>query len=151
MDRGFLGTLAPWTADLVLLLEIVMACGLLIGARLARLRRFRQHGWCQSLVVLLNLVVIALTMIPSFRAYVLPKIPAKLGRAYYGLATMHAALGSVAEIVALYILLSAGTRVLPEGIRITRYKLWMRSVLVLWWLVLLAGIATYARWYVPRP
>jgi uncharacterized membrane protein YozB (DUF420 family) len=151
MHRGFLGTLAPWTADLVLLLQMAMALGLLIGARLARLRRFRQHAWCQSVVVLFNLAVIFLTMIPSFRVYVLPRIPAKLGRAYYGLATMHAALGSVAEIAALYILLSAGTSVLPERIRITRYKLWMRSVLVLWWLVLLAGIATYVRWYVPRP
>ena len=151
MHRGFLGTLAPWTADLVLLLQIAMGLGLLIGARLARLRRFRQHAWCQSLVVLFNLAVISLTMIPSFRAYVLPRIPAKLGRAYYGLAAMHAALGSIAEIAGLYILLSAGTNVLPEKIRITRYRVWMRGVLILWWLALVAGIATYVRWYVPRP
>jgi hypothetical protein len=151
VHRGFLGTLAPWTADLVLLLQIAMGLGLLIGARLARLRRFRQHAWCQSLVVLFNLAVISLTMIPSFRAYVLPRIPAKLGRAYYGLAAMHAALGSIAEIAGLYILLSAGTNVLPEKIRITRYRVWMRGVLILWWLALVAGIATYVRWYVPRP
>ena len=151
MHRGFLGTLAPWTADLVLLLQIAMGFGLLIGARLARLRQFRRHAWCQSVVVLLNLAVIALAMIPSFGVYVLPRIPAKLGRAYYGLATVHAALGSIAEIAGLYILLSAGTNVLPEKIRITRYRVWMRGVLILWWLALVAGIATYVRWYVPRP
>ena len=150
MKGGFLGTAAPGYADLVLLLEIAMGVGLLIGALLARLRRFRQHAWCQSVVVLLNLALIVLTMIPSFRVHVSPKIPIKLGRAYYALATAHAALGSVTEIAGLYILLAAGTTVLPEQFRITKYKAWMRSVLVLWWLVLLLGLATYARWYVPH-
>jgi uncharacterized membrane protein YozB (DUF420 family) len=147
---GFLGTAAPGYADLVLLLEIAMGVGLLIGALLARLRRFRQHAWCQSVVVLLNLALIVLTMIPSFRVNVSPKIPIKLSRAYYALATAHAAFGSVTEIAGLYILLAAGTSVLPEQFRITKYKAWMRSVLVLWWLVLLLGLATYARWYVPH-
>ena len=91
-----------------------------------------------------------MTMIPSFRGHVFPRIPAKLGRAYYALATAHAALGSITELAGLYILLAAGTTVLPEKLRITKYKLWMRSVLVLWWLVLLLGFATYARWYVPH-
>ena len=150
MKGGFLGTAAPGYADLVLLLEIAMGVGLLIGALLACLRRFRQHAWCQSVVVLLNLALIVLTMIPSFRVHVSPKIPIKLGRAYYALATAHAALGSVTEISGLYILLAAGTSVLPEQFRITKYKAWMRSVLVLWWLVLLLGLATYARWYVPH-
>jgi hypothetical protein len=54
------------------------------------------------------------------------------------------------EIAGLYILLAAGTSVLPEKFRITKYKLWMRTVLVLWWVVLLSGFATYARWYVPH-
>jgi hypothetical protein len=54
------------------------------------------------------------------------------------------------EIAGLYILLSAGTSVLPEQLRITKYRVWMGSVLVLWWVVLLLGIATYTRWYVPH-
>jgi uncharacterized membrane protein YozB (DUF420 family) len=124
-----------------------MGVGLLVGALLARQRRFRQHAWCQSMIVLLNLALIMLTMIPSFRVQVIPKIPLKLGKAYYALATAHAALGSIAEIVGLYILMAVGTRVLPERFRITNYKLWMRTVLVLWWVVLLLGLATYARWY----
>jgi uncharacterized membrane protein YozB (DUF420 family) len=149
MSEGFLGTAAPRAADLVLLLEIGMGVGLLIGARLARVGRFRQHSWCQSAIVLLNLAVIALMMIPSFRVHVFPRIPAKLGKAYYALATIHATLGSVTEIAGLYILLAAGTSLLPEKLRITRYNVWMRSVLVLWWIVLLVGFATYTRWYVP--
>jgi hypothetical protein len=150
LNGGFLGTAAPLGADLVLLLEIAVGVGLLIGALLARLRHFRAHAWCQSFLVLLNVVLIVLTMIPSFRAQVIPKIPRRLNRAYYALATMHATLGSVAEVAGLYILLAAGTSRLPQKFRITNYKLSMRTVLILWWLVLLLGLATYARWYVPQ-
>ena len=150
MIEAFFETAAPRAADFVLVLEIAMGVGLLVGARLARKGRFRQHAWCQSVIVLLNLAVVAVMMIPSFRVHVLPRVPAKLGKAYYGLATTHAAFGTVTELAGLYILLSAGTTVLPERLRITKYKAWMRSALVLWWVVLLLGIATYARWYVPH-
>jgi Ca2+/H+ antiporter len=57
-----------------LALEIAMGVALLAGARLARKRRFRQHAWCQSAIVLLNLAVFAVMMIPSFRVHVLPKM-----------------------------------------------------------------------------
>ncbi len=150
MIEAFLETAAPRGANVVLVLEIAMGVGLLVGARLARKGRFRQHAWCQSVIVLLNLVVVAVMMIPSFRVHVLPRVPAKLGKAYYALATTHGAFGTVTELAGLYILLSAGTSVLPERLRITKYKAWMRSVLVLWWVVLLLGIATYTRWYVPH-
>jgi hypothetical protein len=95
----------------MLLLEIAMGVGLLTGAWLARARRFRQHAWCQSVIVLLNLAVIGLMMIPSFRVHVFPRIPGRLGKAYYALATTHAGLGTFTELAALYILLSAGTQV----------------------------------------
>ena len=88
-------------------------------------------------------------MIPSFRARVAPKVPGKLSKTYYALATAHAAIGSIAEAGALYILLAVGTNVLPQAYRLTEYKLWMRGGLVLWWLALLLGLATYVRWYVP--
>jgi len=127
-----------------------MGVALLAGAWLARKRSFRKHAYCQSITVLLNFVVIAVMMVPSYRAHVFPRIPAKLGKAYYALATAHAAIGTVTEFAALYILLSAGTSVLPEKVRITKYKGWMRSVLAAWWLVLLLGIATYSRWYAPH-
>jgi len=89
-------------------------------------------------------------MIPSFRAQVSPRIRLKLGKPYYALATAHAALGTITEIAGLYILLAAGTSVLPEKCRMTNYALWMRTVLVLWWVVLLLGVATYTWWYVPH-
>jgi hypothetical protein len=127
-----------------------MGVGLLAGAFLARLKHFRQHAWCQSVIVLVNLLLIVLTMLPSFRVHVAPRIPWKLGRAYYALATAHAALGTFAEVGGLYILMAVGTRLLPPRLRIRKYKLWMRTVLVLWWAVLILGGATYARWYIPH-
>ena len=124
-----------------------MGVGLFVGALLARLGRFRWHAWCQSSVVLLNLVLIGLTMLPAFHRLILPKLPSKIGKPYYTLAVAHGGLGSVAELGGLYILLAAGTDFLPEKFRIKRYKFWMRSVLLVWWIVLLLGMATYTRWY----
>jgi uncharacterized membrane protein YozB (DUF420 family) len=149
-QAGFLGTNAPWTADVILLLELALGTGLIAGAMLARAGRYRLHAVCQSVIVLLNLGVIVLAMFPAFHRRVLPKLPGRLGRPYYAIAATHAALGGVAEIAGLYLLLAAGTKILPEKWRITRYRFWMRTVLVLWWIVLLLGLATYVRWYVPR-
>jgi uncharacterized membrane protein YozB (DUF420 family) len=147
--EGFLATAAPFHADLVLILELAMGLALLAGAVLARQRKFRTHAWCQSAVVVMNTALIALLMLPAFGHQVWPKVPLKLGKLYYALASVHAGLGAIVECAALYILLAAGTTLMPERLRLTRYKLWMRAVLVSWWLVILLGMATYARWYIP--
>ena len=57
-QAGFLGTNAPWTADAILLLELILGLGLIAGAILARAGRYRLHAVCQSVIVLLNLAVI---------------------------------------------------------------------------------------------
>lgn len=150
LREGFLGTAAPLYADLILFLETVMGLALIVGAVLARQRRFLLHAWCQSTVILLNSAIIGLLMLPSFVLHVSPRIPAKLAKPYYALATAHAVLGTIAEVGGLYILLAAGTTILPQRYRLTRYRLWMRGELVLWWLVLLLGMMTYARWYAPH-
>lgn len=150
MSEGFLGTAAPRSADAVFLLEIAMGVALLAGAWLARKRRFRQHAWCQSTIVLLNLLVVLMMMVPSFRDRVLPRIPAKLGKPFYAITTAHAILGTAAELLGLFILVSVGTSLVPQKLRIVNYKPWMRTAVALWWAVLLLGIATYVRWYVPR-
>jgi hypothetical protein len=85
------------------LLEVFIGIGLLVGAVLARKKRYRAHAWCQSAVVLLNGVLIAVAMIPSFRESVRPKVPEKLDRSFYALATAHATLGRLAEAGGLYL------------------------------------------------
>ena len=146
--QGFLGAGAPLSADITLVIEIAMGAALLLGMLLARRQRYRAHAWCQSAVVLLNLIVIAQLMVPSFRSQIAPKIPARLAQSYYMVATIHATMGCIAELLAGYIILAAGTRILPERLRFVRYKLWMRTALVIWWVTLLLGLTTYARWYV---
>lgn len=148
MSRGFLRTAAPFKTDLILTIELVMGAALLVGMILARRGKYRAHAWCQSAVVLLNLVLIAVIMVPSFSQQVASEILGSLGDSYYALAVAHGALGTVAELFGLYILLVTGTNILPKQFRFTRYKPWMRTALALWWLVLLLGVVTYVRWYV---
>ena len=148
MNRGFLKTAASFTSDLTLVVEIGMGLALTAGMVLARRGYYRAHARCQSAVVLMNLVAIVLTMAPSFRRSFTPPIPTGLLNSYYVLAAVHAGLGTVAELLGLYIFVVAGTNILPKRLRFTRYKPWMRTALALWWLVLLLGVATYLRWYV---
>jgi len=149
VHRGFLKTAAPFkfNSDLTLVVEVGMGLALFAGMALARRGRYRAHAWCQSAVVLLNLVPIALTMAPSFHRSFAPPIPASFLNSYYVLAAAHAALGTLAELFALYILMVAGTNILPKRLRFSRYGRWMRAALVLWWTTLLLGLATYVRWY----
>src|SRR5260370_8479504 len=67
---------------------------------------------------------------------------------YYEVAILHAVLGTTAELLGLYIVIVAGTNVLPQWLRFKHWKWWMRTELVLWAIVLLSGIGTYCAWYV---
>lgn len=148
MIGGIFPTNAPVVANITLTAELGMGGALIIGRWLARRGQYRLHAWCQSSIVLLNLVVIAFAMAPAFHEQVLPKIPAKLGRSFFAVAMVHALLGIIAEALALYVLLAAGTKLLPLRFRLQNYKKTMRIVLGIWWLALVLGVATYARWYV---
>lgn len=143
---GFLGTGAALKADINLVIQLLMGIALLLGMGLARRGHYRAHAICQGSVMLFNLVMITLIMLPSFRLGVLPGLPGELGKPYYSVATLHASLGAIAQLLGLYIVLRAGTRLLPQFLRFQNYKLWMRTELVLWWTVILFGVATYYVW-----
>jgi uncharacterized membrane protein YozB (DUF420 family) len=143
---GFLGTGAPFKSDINLIVQLLMGGALLVGMALARGRRYRAHALCQGSVIALNLVMIGAIMLPPFWSDVLPGIPRELGKPYYSVAAAHAALGAIAELLGVYVLLVAGTNWLPERLRFQNYKLWMRATLALWWSVIGLGIATYYVW-----
>ena len=149
--KGFLGTQAGFGADITLLLQIVMGVSLVAGAFLARAKRYAAHGICQTTVLLLNLVVVASFMWPSFSLQVLPGLPKHFSRQHYFLAALHGALGAMAELFGLYILLVAGTNMVPKAWRFRRWKLWMRVELALWLFVVAIGVGTYLIWYVFIP
>jgi uncharacterized membrane protein YozB (DUF420 family) len=146
--EGFLGTHAGYGSDLNLTIQIAMGVALIFGAYLARAKRFVTHGICQTTVLVLNLAVICFVMWPSFHSHVLPRLPTRLGKRFYAVATIHGVFGVLAEVLGLYIVLVAGTEILPQKWRFKRLKLWMRIELALWWIVLLMGVVTYWVWFV---
>ena len=145
--QGFLGTWASFSADLNLVIQVAMGLSLIVGALLARAKRYVAHGICQTTVVVLNLVMIALVMEPRFSERIAPRLSTHFAKRSYAIATLHGALGVVAEMFGLYVLFVAGTNILPPAWRFTRWKLWMRIELTLWWLVIFMGILTYYVWY----
>lgn len=146
--KGFLGTGATFEADLNLVVQVVMGLALIGGAVLAKRKRYRAHGICQTTVLLLNLLMIGLVMWPSFQQQVRPALPKVLHKWYHAAATIHALLGITAELFGLYIVIVAGTNALPEWLRFKDWKRWMRTELVLWSIVVLTGVGTYYAWYI---
>ena len=146
--NGFLGTGATFAADVNLIVQLAMGAALIAGVVLAKQKRYKAHGACQTTVLLLNVWMIALTMWPSFRAQVAPHISRALKRGYYAIATVHMLLGTSAELLGIYIVLVAGTNLVPSSLRFTQWRRWMRMELALWLLALTWGIETYYEWYV---
>jgi uncharacterized membrane protein YozB (DUF420 family) len=146
--KGFLGTGATFWADVNLVVQLVMGAALVAGVILAKQRRYRAHGICQTTVLLLNLLMIGLVMWPSFWRQVNPTFPRVLHKSYYAAPMVHAALGTTAELLGLYIVLAAGTNVLPEWLCFRNWKRWMRMEFVLWLIVVISGLGTYYAWYV---
>src|SRR5947207_14843827 len=130
--KGFLGTGATFYADVNLVIQIAMGVALLVGRQLAKKKNFQAHKICQSSVMILNLLMIFLIMAPSFHKQVQPQVPGGLKEAYYLVPYVHAVLGTIAEVFGLYIVLVAGTKLLPRKLKFKRYKPWMRTELALW-------------------
>ena len=147
-NAGFLGTGATFGADLNLVVQLIMGSALIAGAGLARHKRYKAHGICQTTVLLLNLLMIGLVMGPSFQQQVKPVLSKVPHRWYYEVATMHGVLGIVAELLGLYIVIVAGTNVLPQWLCFKHWKWWMRTELTLWAIVVIGGVGTYCAWYV---
>ncbi len=106
--KGFLGTGAPFGADLNLVVQLIMGLALIAGVLLAKQKRYTAHGICQTTVLLLNLLMIGLVMWPSFQQQVKPALSKVLHKWYYEAATIHALLGMAAELLGLYIVYRGG-------------------------------------------
>jgi plastocyanin len=145
-------TLLQWSgtpaANWNLLLQLAMGAALLVGMWLARRRRFGWHQACQTTVVALNLALTAVVMVPSFRIQrIASHALAHPGNGYYSIALIHALVGTVGIALAVWVVLGASTGLLPEALRLRRYKLWMRTTLAVWLAALGLGLLTYRIWY----
>jgi uncharacterized membrane protein YozB (DUF420 family) len=145
--KGFLGTGAPFAADVNLVMQFIMGAALIAGVLFAKHKRYRAHGICQTTVLLVNLLMISVVMWPSFQQQVMPMFPKAFHRKYYAVAAIHAFAGITAEVLGLYIVAVAGTKLLPQWLRFTHWKRWMQAEVVLWSIVLLGGVGTYFEWY----
>lgn len=140
---------APALADAVAVVEIVLAVMLLAGAFVVRSGRVRVHRYLQSAIILINIPIVLYWMVPEYLTYVAPRLIDHFARPEFFIPTVMLVAGSIAELLGIYIILVAGTTWLPERFRFRRYKLWMRTELVLWWCVVLAGLTTYWLLFVP--
>jgi uncharacterized membrane protein YozB (DUF420 family) len=141
------GYAAPWGADLAAYAEIALGLMLVVGWVLVRRGHIRIHAALQGTIVLVNIPIVLYWMVPSYVQYVLPGVPGELGESFYLYPTLMLIAGVAAESLGIFVLLVAGTNLVPEALRFRRYKLWMRSLLALWWSVILLGLATFATWY----
>lgn len=141
--EGFLGQGAPRGADLNLLIQVGVGLLLLMGMGLARRGRYGAHGLCQSVGFVLAVVMTVLWMMPAFHAIHADA----LGRGVVNRVTvavaLHVVVGTAALLVGAWIVLVAGTPLVPARLRFSNYKPWMRTLLALWWLALLLGLAVY--------
>jgi len=147
---GFLGTRAGLFADFNLLAEILQLAGLTAGYFLVKRGNYAAHQYNQTAWVFFNIVLTILIMEVAFNRQVVPGIPEKLLRTYYGVATVHAMLGGATILLAIYIVLHRNN-LIPKALRWKKWKLLMQIALALYWAVGLFGLATYYYWYVaPR-
>ncbi len=137
--QAILGTQGAATFNLIA--EIIILIGLYIGFYFAHHRKIRPHHFrIQTTMVLANLVLILTIMIPSFNRNVLRSASLDM---ITTLMIVHAALGAITEIVALYLVLGEGFRLIPRQYRIKKFKPVMRATLALWTIVAILGFAIY--------
>lgn len=141
-------TVSQGYATVILGVELAIAGLLVVGFVLVRLGHVRAHRTVQSSMVLLNIPVVLVAMAPYYGTYVVPGLLGSLGRPFHLYPTLMLVAGALSETLGVYIILVAGTNWIPERFRFRCCKLWMRTELALWWLVVLAGIGTYSAWWV---
>ncbi|MCI4336937.1 MAG: hypothetical protein L3K17_07075 [Thermoplasmata archaeon] len=127
--------------------EVAIAIMLVVGMWVVRRGHIRAHMYIQSSMVLVNIPFVLLTMVPYYLAYVLPGLPGEISEPFYLYPTIMLVAGLSAEALGVYIVLVAATNWIPERFRFRRFKLWMRTELTLWWVVVFVGLTTYVVWW----
>jgi uncharacterized membrane protein YozB (DUF420 family) len=141
--EGFIGRGAPWGADLNLVVQVAVGLLLLGGMMLARRARYGAHGILQSAGFVLAVVMTALWMIPAFHAIHADALARGVVNRVTVAVAAHVVVGTLALLVGAWVVLVAGTPLVPARLRFSSYTRWMRTLLALWWLAILLGVAVY--------
>lgn len=148
---GFLGTSANWAADMTLLISGLVALLLTVGAVLAVRGNYEAHRWFQTTGVTLNAILVLWLMVLPFRDFVAPPDnPAGLPLSAIAVTRIHAAVGTVALLFGVFVMLR-GNRLVPKFMRFNNYKAFMRVAYVLYMLATLIGLFVYITWFVGNP
>lgn len=146
--NGFLGTDATFAADNNLVVQLAMGATLIVGLILAKHKRYKAHGACQTTVLLSKRWLIGFEMWPSVRQQVaahLPKSspqqvlrdrndPRCFGFSGGTRGTLHRPCG--------------GHEPRSSTAALQRRKRWVRIDLLLCSVALIGGLGTYYAWYI---
>lgn len=141
--NGFLGRGAPLGADLNLVLQVAVGLLLLCGMALARRARYRAHGLCQSAGLVLAVAMTILWMVPALHLIHADSLARGIVNRVTVAVAAHVVVGTAALLVAVWVILVAGTPLVPARWRFANYKRWMRTLLTLWWAAIALGVAVY--------
>lgn len=139
---GFLGTNAPFISDLSLVVIVVSATLFTLGRQLALAGRYEVHRWVQTAGVVLSTLVALGFMLNSFLTHILPGVPSKLLVGDYAVSTLHAAVGTLAMLLGVFVVLR-GHNLMPKVMRFNNYKPVMRLAYTMYMLASLLGLTVY--------
>lgn len=142
---GFLGTEASLGADIALVGSIIVALAFTAGAWLARRGQYEAHRWVQTAAAVVNLLLVFGIMIPSLLS-VDPSENVELPASAFLYMTGHEILGAVALGFGLFVVLR-GNGMVPERLKFTNYRPYMRWAYGLYLAATLIGVAVYAVLY----
>ena len=127
------------SSEINLVAQLLILVGLWIEAYFARRKQIPRHQKIQTTLVLTNSFFILFVMVTSFYSYIIA------GGTVTGpvaiLMMVHGVIGLAAELTGIYLILRMSTKILPSGLRVRNFKLVMRSLLGLWTVVVVLGLA----------
>lgn len=143
---GFLTGRSSLGADVSLLLSAVVIGLLTAGVVLVRRRRYEAHRWLQTSAVILNAVLVAFWMAVSLVRFILPGIPGTLSKHGHTLAVTHAAVGIVAAVLGVFLVVRAN-QLTRRGKSVSRYKTAMRVAYLVYLAAFVLGVTLYVVTY----
>jgi hypothetical protein len=142
---GFLGTFAPFYADVNLIAQIFLVVGLIIGFILIRAHKSGAHQFLKTSLVLFSLVMTVFFMgikLVMLLASGLSFSPIVLVEIFHGM------MGTLAILAGLFLILRMNDA-LPKALRISWWITLMRITFGLYLLVGIGGIVLYFLLYLP--
>jgi uncharacterized membrane protein YozB (DUF420 family) len=143
---GFLGTRAGVMADGNLILHLLILSLIIVGFTFARKKKLEIHEkWMITAIVLVAISFVG-WMAPSYVMFI-PAMQAQFFAPISLLTNVHAVLGSITGIIAIWIVLRMKLKV-PTHLRFRRIRGVMRTAFILWWLTFIFGLSLYLYHYV---